>query len=220
MNKAVVVGYTQTISTRVDNSSTLKINFSEVNTPDALKLFGKNGTRVVIALMSEDIEDPMREVTIKECDEIEDVCTTKFKYANHLYLSSFFRTPSVWKAVGTDAEFLSYLRTLPCAFCGKSPSVVGHVRRIANGAGTGKKPEYSAIPLCNDCHQEHHQHGESVLGGKDWFDKQRIEHLHSWCWNKLKTDFGYYSWSKVPYEVFIGWVNDNNLHKYLPEKLN
>ena len=70
--------------------------------------------------------------------------------AKELRLSSFFRRPEVWRAVGSDQEFLDWLRTQDCIVrssihCG--PVVAAHVRRVANGSGTGIKPEYSAIPL-------------------------------------------------------------------------
>ena len=86
------------------------------------------------------------------------------------------------RAHGTDKQFLEWLKTQPCAVgSGCEGDVVpAHVRRIANGAGTGIKPEYSAIALCNHHHQLQHQHGESRIGGKAWVDARLIDARGDW----------------------------------------
>ena len=90
------------------------------------------------------------------------------KQASELYRTGFFYAPAVLEAIGTDAEFLLWLRSQPCAAkhlgdC-DGDIVAAHVRRIANGAGTGIKPDnYSAIPLCHKHHALQHQNGESAL---------------------------------------------------------
>jgi len=53
-----------------------------------------------------------------------------------------------------DAQYLSWIRTLPCCMCGKnSPSEAHHSKT----GGTGiKASDYTAIPLCREHHQEWH----------------------------------------------------------------
>lgn len=94
------------------------------------------------------------------------------KQASELYRTGFFYAPAVLEAIGTDAEFLLWIKSQPCAAehlgdC-NGDVVAAHVRRIANGAGTGIKPNnYSAIPLCHKHHALQHQNGESALVPKD-----------------------------------------------------
>lgn len=129
--------------------------------------------------------------------------------AKELRLSSFFRRPEVWRAVGTDQEFLDWLKTQDCCAAKNYHNgdiVAAHVRRVANGSGTGIKPEYSAIPLCDEHHQLQHQKGESAVAPREWWDKKRIEHLQKWCWETLKTKLGYTSWSDVPPWELLTWA--------------
>lgn len=87
-----------------------------------------------------------------------------------LHKAGFFLNPMVLKHIGSDAQFLEWIRTQPCAAshlgdC-EGDVVAAHVRRIANGAGMGIKPDnYSAIPLCHKHHMLQHQKGESALVG-------------------------------------------------------
>lgn len=142
--------------------------------------------------------------------------------AKALRLSSFFRTPDVWRAIGTDAEFLAWLRLQPCCF-GTTRSaphagdvVAAHVRRVSEGAGTGIKPPYCAIPLCDSHHQDAHQHGDSMLGDRDWWDRQRIEHVQAWAWSALKSQLGYEHWNQVPPHVLIEWAVKHGVQALLP----
>lgn len=88
------------------------------------------------------------------------------KEAQILRQSGFFRSPAVWRAVGTDKDYLEWLKTQECAAkhlggC-EGDIVAAHVRRISNGSGVGIKPkEFSAIPLCHRHHMLQHQKGES-----------------------------------------------------------
>lgn len=140
----------------------------------------------------------------------------KSKYgqqAKELRQSSFFRRPEVWRAVGTDKEFLDWLKTQDCAANRPHSGdvVPAHVRRVGNGSGTGIKPEYSAIPLCDMHHQWQHRGGESAFESREWFDKKRIEYLVKWCWETLKTELSYDSWSNVPPWELLKWAEDHQV---------
>ena len=141
--------------------------------------------------------------------------------AKILRLSDFFRRPEVWRAVGTDDEFLVWVRSQVCTarrlgHC-NGDIVAAHVRRVAEGAGTGIKPEYSAIALCSHHHDLQHQKGESALGNKAWFDKHRIEHLQQWCWDTLKTQLGFEHWNEVPPDTMRQWALATGVERFLPE---
>lgn len=142
-------------------------------------------------------------------------------YAHALHACGFFRAPAVWKALGTDEQFLAWLTTQPCAArrrggC-RGDVVPAHVRRVADGAGTAIKPAYSAIPLCDGHHTDsQHQHGESALGGKEWFDRRRVEALEAWAHHRLCEIAGVESLTQVPPERIVNWANRNGLAHYLP----
>ena len=159
-------------------------------------------------------------------DAVAKVNTKPFgKQASELYRIGFFFNSKIMEAVGTDQEFLDWLKTQPC--CANpslsSPShhhihdgdiVPAHVRRIAAGAGTAIKPLYSAVPLCDHHHKLQHQHGESVLGGKDWFDQQRAKHLSRWMAEKCfrMPSMGYVQ----PMSLQV-WAKARGLEHFLPE---
>jgi len=142
--------------------------------------------------------------------------------ARELRQSDFFRRPEVWRAVGTDDEFLAWIRKQPCAWDGKqcladgNPVIAAHNRRVANGSGTGIKPPYSAIPLCYKRHQAQTDHGYSAVGGRDWWDKKRIEYLQQWCWETLKAKLGYDSWKQVPPWKLKEWALEHDLERFIP----
>ena len=52
--------------------------------------------------------------------------------------------------------------------------------RTAKYAGTGQKPKWLAIPLTHEEHALQHQKGQSVIGSRDWWQQQCIEHLQRW----------------------------------------
>lgn len=136
--------------------------------------------------------------------------------AKLLKLSGFFRTPAVWKACGTDDEFLAWIRQQPCSVTGARPAEAAHVRRVADGAGTAIKPEYSAIPLCREMHQRQHQEGESVLGGPEAVDRKRIRHVEQWAWDACKAQLGYESMADVPPGELRSWAAKRGLMHCLP----
>lgn len=58
-----------------------------------------------------------------------------------------------------DKSFLVWIRTLPSAVSGKSPTIAAHYRTAKN-SGIGIKPLYSAIPLTDEEHREQHRIGQ------------------------------------------------------------
>lgn len=140
------------------------------------------------------------------------------KEAAKLYRSGFARCPDVWEAVGSDEDYLGWVRRQPCCADGvhSGDVVAAHVRRVANGSGIGIKPAYSAIPLCDGHHRVQHGDGESALGGKEWADRQRIAHLQRWCWERLACVFGVDSMTKVAPAEFVVWADNNDLAAYVP----
>jgi hypothetical protein len=139
----------------------------------------------------------------------------------------------VWEAVGSDEDYLGYIRDQKCAKCKWTPHWHGadyvpceaaHVRRIAQGAGTSIKPAYSAIPLCptrmgvEGCHARQHREGESALGGKEHVDKLRIHHVQEWVWAALKQHLSYEHMNQVPPAVLVAWAEAHGVLDYVPDE--
>ena len=54
---------------------------------------------------------------------------------------------------------------------GEGRCIAAHVRRAKN-SGIGMKPEFSCVPLTDAEHRLQHQHGETYLAPKAWWDEQ------------------------------------------------
>src|SRR5690349_4222939 len=91
------------------------------------------------------------------------------------------------RSKGTDEQFREWVQRQPSCVSGRFSEYVdgegrciaAHVRR-AGESGTAFKGEYAAVPLTHDEHLVQHQKGESALGGKEFFDRQRVKYLRCW----------------------------------------
>lgn len=163
-----------------------------------LDMFPDNGDPIcVVRLNPEAVKAHQQQTAFAEPEPEKPKKGEQGQFARWLVSSGFFRNPKVWQFCGSDDEFLEWLKKQSCAIgpiagdrC-DGDVVPAHVRRIASGAGTAKKPEYSAIAACNKHHLQQHQHGESHWFGdaseaKEWFDRQRIKHLEDWSREDFK----------------------------------
>lgn len=207
--ECIAYGLTRTIASLQCGGGKLVVDFSEPDFQNAIKYFSKSGLNVAVILLKNGILEPFPKIKDEK----------KSEWCKKLYQSLFFSTLQVIKKIGTDEEFIKWVRTQKCSRCGKeAPSEAAHVRRITNGAGTGIKPKYSVIPLCRECHAKQHQHGESSIASKEWFDKKRVFYMKSWAWAALKGKLEYDSWTNVPIEKFTKWVSENELDSYLSKE--
>lgn len=107
-------------------------------------------------------------------------------FSHKLVESGWFANPGVYEKVGTDNEYLEWLKLQPCAHRKVyghegNPIVPAHVRRVSRGSGMAHKPEYSAIPLNNFDHQRQHLKGESSVRNQSWWEEQAKLHLQQWA---------------------------------------
>lgn len=94
-----------------------------------------------------------------------------------------------------EIEFLAWLRTLKSCVSGRRYGIQAcHVRRVAYGSGTARKPRLFAVPMTA---QEHHiqtvngewaclttylpifywpKEGFTLLTAKEWFENQALKH--------------------------------------------
>lgn len=65
-----------------------------------------------------------------------------------------------------DAQYLDFIRSRPCSFCGNPITDPHHaIKRLRglSGAGMGQKgPDYLAIPVCRKTHHEIHDGKASI----------------------------------------------------------
>jgi len=136
--------------------------------------------------------------------------------------SKFFEFSEIWPKIGTNNQYLEWIRKQKC-WLAKKPGhvcagdiVAAHVRRIRNGAGTALKPKYSAIPLCAQAHDDQHQNGESAIGGRDRVDVALSRYLRRWSVITVLDLLGYQNLSNVPPVKLRGWAQAANLITRLP----
>jgi hypothetical protein len=139
--------------------------------------------------------------------------------ASELRKSGFCRRPQVWMEVGTDEGYLIWLRFQKCAF----PSghcdgdvVAAHVRRIADGAGMGHKPPFSALPLCHYHHSLQHQQGEAAVAPPERWDAEKLKHLEEWAWSRLKKQFDVEHMYELDPKRLWMWALSHDVEKFLP----
>lgn len=74
-----------------------------------------------------------------------------------------------------DADYLNYVRTLPCIICGKQHRSEPHHIRDTRTAGMGiKSPDWYAIPVCHNCHMGV-AHGTGFKDSLDWLSLDLID---------------------------------------------
>lgn len=181
--------------------------------------FSKDQSRFAAAFMER--QDQKVGVAFTDC--VQKLGNEYGDYAKDLKISAFFRMPAVWQHIGSDEEYLAWLRKQRCAYTnelgGENDSIdAAHVRRVSDGSGVGLKPKYSAIPLKHSIHVLQHNSGESFLKDQEWFDKKRIEYVSEWAWETLKNKLGYDSWAAVPPILLCNWSSERGLFDYLPSR--
>jgi hypothetical protein len=66
-----------------------------------------------------------------------------------------------------NADYLDFVRSLPCTYSGLHDGVVAHHCRILGGGGMGLKPsDYRCVPLTEVQHRQLHQMGEGAYWRK------------------------------------------------------
>ncbi|WP_020408946.1 hypothetical protein [Hahella ganghwensis] len=211
-----VIAFTsRSVKTLADGTLRLSIDIEPNDAKAAFELFGMPGVAgAVCRLTQQAAQQNMQQKAISQGGQYGEM-------AKLLKLKGFFRVLDVWRAIGPDSHFTAWIRNQKCCFSGvygtdQDPVQVAHVRRVANGSGTGIKPPYSSIPLLASNHAKQHQQGESALGGKEWFDKQRIEHVERWAWETLKNTLGYQSMADVPPKELKLWAQKHDVLRFVP----
>ncbi|MDH3376152.1 MAG: hypothetical protein OEQ39_04180 [Gammaproteobacteria bacterium] len=214
---AAFLGSSSSAKTMADGTLRITIDLSPADAIGAFTAFGKPGSAVAIA-----------RITDKAAVEAERPTRVKGPFgelAKKLVQSGFFRSPEVWAGIGTDEEYLEWVKHKPSAISGEFSEfhdtgeqycIPAHIRRVQYGSGTAEKPPYCAIPLTNAEHQQTHQHGDSSLRPEEWWDKQRIKYVSKWAFETLKGKMGYDSYTDMAPHRLVDWASQRELIQYLP----
>ncbi len=229
-----IMGSTSSLKTMADGSLRIAIDVSPKDSKPAFALFGSPGTAVALAVIKNEVavefdrpkEFKHQSLGVDPKNISSDLKTEFGEYARALKLSDFFRTPAVWQAVGTNHEYMEWLKRQKSALSGEFSEyhigtgaefcIPAHVRRVEFGSGTAIKPPYSAIPLTDAEHKKAHQEGDSAIGTEEWWAKMRIKYVSDWCWATLKETLQSSSWADLPPRVLVDWCSDKGLLNYLP----
>lgn len=137
------------------------------------------------------------------------------KYWAHLFRAGTFHAPDVLAEIGSDDEFLEWVRTQPSCLSGNQDwdekrgegrCEAAHVRRVSEGSGTAIKPPYFAVPLTHEEHRWQHDKGEFAAiekfapqmvkhygkkhltnedGAAQWFERQANKYRFEWASSRL-----------------------------------
>lgn len=218
-----ILGASSKCSTLVDGTLRVQIDVAPAHAQTAFALFGSPGSPVALARLKNDAA-----LTHDRKEAAKEVKPTKGPHgdtARMLVASGFFRCPEVWEAVGTDDEYLAWVKLQPSALDGNYSEyhdsgdkycVPAHVRRVEYGSGTGIKPPYSAIPLTHNQHTLAHKDGDSAVGSETWWKMMRIKYVEQWAREALKATLGESSWTDISSEVIVEWASHHGLARYLP----
>lgn len=141
-------------------------------------------------------------------------------YAKALRLSVFFGTPEVWRATGSDEQFLAFVRTQKC--CARSgvpcdgPIQAAHVWRQRDGFGKGIKGPYAAVPLCAGHHRLQHNQGENAIGGRAYMEESAHKARIAWIWAEIKDDIGVASMRDAEPAKVYAWCQKRGIERHLP----
>ena len=226
-----------------DGTLRLQVDIHHRDSHEALTLLCEVGAQVAVARLVEEQAEQQRYDSVtttgsgRQVDEEPTPAAGKDPVTGtimaHFYRTGFFQSPKVLKTLGLDAEFLQWLRTQVCWHCSKQDSSAAddggpqvfyvqaaHVRRIAAGSGTSRKPPYSAIPLCSTCHGIQHAVGESGLAPSEWWELQAAKAREEWGHMKLREVFATDSISvNVASDDLWTWLRANDLLNYVPAKV-
>jgi hypothetical protein len=203
-----IAGLIASYRTLADGALRITVDLPETETQHFHSLFPAVHCEVAIA--------PMRPVQMANSQ------TTDYgKQAQELKLSSFTRALDVWKAAGSDDQFLEWVRLQKCAArsglpC-DGPIQAAHVWRLADGFGKGTKGAYAAVPLCAFHHRLHHSETEDAIGGREYLDKKRVEIVSGWVWAAIKDDLRVASMRDAPPGWVHAWAQKRGVERYLPE---
>lgn len=204
-----IAGQLMSYRTLADGSLRVTVDLPETETQHFHTLFPAVHCEVAVA--------PLRPTEMAAASQ-----TTDYgKLAQELRLSSFLTYLDVWRATGTDAEFLAWVRTQKCVARSGQPCdgliQAAHVWRLKDDFGKGVKGDYAAVPLCAFHHQLHHQESEDAIGGREYMEQKRFATVTSWVWAVIKDDLHVASMRDAEPVKVLAWCQRRGIDRFLPD---
>lgn len=96
---------------------------------------------------------------------------------------------ALYRGPARDAVYLSWIRGLRCCACGRAPrSEAAHVGR--DGGRGVKASDYSAIPLCHQCHRtgiySYHAAGKRTFAAMYCLDFDALVAKYNALWERVQ----------------------------------
>jgi len=60
-------------------------------------------------------------------------------------------------------HYLAWIRTKPCAYCGRRYGIQAAHQGLGEGIMGGKVSDLRCVPLCHDCHRAEHAQGHDTF---------------------------------------------------------
>ena len=98
----VIMGYSTKCTTMADGSLRVQIDINPADAQKAFKMLGTPNSAVALARLT---DEPANEANKPKAAK-----GPYGEWAKKLVQSGFFRTPKVWEAIGTDEEFLAWVK--------------------------------------------------------------------------------------------------------------
>lgn len=84
-------------------------------------------------------------------------------------------------------RYLAWVRSQPCASCGRPATDAHHENEPGQGTLGGKCGDERTIPLCRECHDLRHLLGRGVLW---WLDVEAVILRLNWQWVEMGNRIG------------------------------
>lgn len=215
----IVIGASVRSRTMADGTLRVEIDVEPRDAPTAFQLFHSPGTPVALARVTNKAAQAAADRRLHEHEADQEGAALVpaeekgpyGQFATLLYRSNWLHGDGALALVGTDDEFVAWVRTQPCEWCGAVPQArkidPAHVRRVELGSGTAEKPPYGVIPLCNPCHRAQHQHGEETcFGSKGWMERTLRKTRTNWVKQCLYELFEVNSLTDIDPVALAEWV--------------
>lgn len=243
----VIPGTSGQLRTMADGTVRVYIDFPPTHAPKVFQALGQPHTPVAVAQLTAEAgaEQMQREALEQGGGDVGHAAADAAaneppkaygQEARELVQSGFFRSTWVWRALGTDDDYLAWVRRQPSCVsgqyseiteAGEKRNVAAHVRR-ASDTGTAHKPEFMAVPLTNAEHQRQHNDGEAhllslIFAGQysrddahAWFQHAAVQHVAQWAYETLKAELGYAHLNQIPPSTLAVWADKKGIAGCLP----
>lgn len=163
--------------------------------------------------MKQQLEQQAAKTVINERKNLQKKIKEYGDAMNALKLSGFFKQPNVWKAIGTEEEYIDYIKNEKCLF---------HNHQCYDIQAFKMNNEdvrhYAYVPLCIKHAEQAKNDINSIPGGIKCLNMRHSILIYEWAMKKLTDILGYDEpnlYVLNPSKVLF-WAIENKLNVYIP----